>query len=127
MKPDIESRADIDALMVSFYARAMKDEVIGHFFTEVVKLDLGHHLPIIGDFWETAVFATSAYRRHGRHPLQVHAELHQKHALRRSDFQRWLELFETTVDESFAGTRAEFIKERAHAIAARMQQFIARE
>ncbi len=50
MKNDIETRADIDDLMNRFYARAINDETIGYIFTDVAKLDLEHHLPVIGDF-----------------------------------------------------------------------------
>ena len=44
MKNDIDSRADIDALMIRFYSRAMSDSIIGPLFTDVAKLDLDHHL-----------------------------------------------------------------------------------
>jgi len=50
MKNDIETRADIDDLMNRFYTRAINDETIGYIFTDVAKLDLEHHLPVIGDF-----------------------------------------------------------------------------
>ena len=36
---------------------------------------LEHHLPVIGDFWESALFGTGVYARHRRNPLLVHAEL----------------------------------------------------
>lgn len=124
MKHDIETRADIDDLMNRFYARALRDETIGYFFTEVVKLDLEHHLPIIGDFWETLLFGTGNYQKHGRNPLQVHGEINQKSALMPKHFRRWLELFQATVDENFAGTRADFIKSRAEAIGNRMLNFV---
>lgn len=47
---DIETRADIDRLMVKSYERAIADNVIGYIFTDVARLDLKHHLPVIGDF-----------------------------------------------------------------------------
>ena len=61
MKKDIENREDIDLLMQSFYSKAITDEQIGYIFTNVAKLDLEHHLPIIGDFWETLLFRTGDY------------------------------------------------------------------
>lgn len=124
MKNDIENRADIDDLMNRFYARALADDTIGYIFTEVVKLDLKHHLPVIGDFWETLLFGTGSYQQHGRNPLQVHAAIHQKSALTPKHFRRWLELFRETVDEAFAGERSDFIKFRAEAIANRMLNFV---
>lgn len=116
---DIGSRADIDALMRAFYGKVMNDPVIGYLFTEVARLDLDHHLPIIGDFWETVLFASGDYARHGRNPLQVHLALHEKEALRPEHFVRWLDLFDASVDELFTGPRATFTKQRARGIAFR--------
>ena len=125
MKNDIETRDAIDELMRAFYTKAMADDVIGRFFTEVVQLDLAHHLPVIGDFWESLLLGTTAYRKHGRNPLQVHAELDAMEPLRIEHFERWLELFRNTVDELFAGPRAEFAKIRSRMIAGRMLSVIA--
>lgn len=93
MKKDIQTRIDIDCLMNRFYARATRDQVIGYIFTDVAKLDLEHHLPVIGDFWETLLFGTGEYQRHGRNPLQVHARLNLKTPLRAEHFRRWLNIF----------------------------------
>jgi hemoglobin len=123
MKKDIETRADIDCLMKRFYARAIEDETIGYIF-HIAKLDLEHHLPVIGDFWETLLFGTGAYQRHGRNPLQIHGGLNLKTPLRAERFRRWLEIFRLTVDETFAGERADFIKLRAEMIANRMLNFV---
>lgn len=124
MMKDIETREDIDRLMVKFYERAIADDVIGYIFTDVARLDLEHHLPVIGDFWETLLFGTGNYQRHGRSPLQVHARLSQKSQLKFEHFKRWREIFACTVDEMFAGTRADFIKLRADAIANRMLEYV---
>ena len=110
--------------MVRFYGQAMSDPTIGYLFTEVARLDLEHHLPVIGDFWESTLFGTGKYSRHGRNPLLIHAALDRKSPLEAHHFQRWLTLFNETVDASFAGPRAEFAKIRGHAIAQRMQQYI---
>lgn len=124
MKKDIENRADIDKLMNRFYSQAMTDETIGYIFTDVAKLNLEQHLPIIGDFWESLLFGTSSYQKHGRNPLLVHTVLNEKTPLLLEHFERWLEIFRTSVDENFGGERAEFIKLRANAIANQMINFV---
>jgi len=124
MKRDIENREDIDLLMHEFYAVAIEDKGIGHIFTDVAKLNLEHHLPIIGDFWETMLFQNGVYARHGRNPLQVHGELAKKTPLLFEHFERWLEIFTETVDANFEGDRADFIKMRARAIANRMLSYV---
>ncbi len=124
MKTDIKTRADIDELMNRFYGRALTDEMIGYIFTDVARLDLEHHLPIIGDFWESLLFGTGVYAKHGRNPLMVHRELHLKEPLKQEHFERWLEIFGESVDELFEGERADYLKVRARAIATRMTDFL---
>ena len=126
MKKDIETRADIDDLMNRFYAKAITDKTIGYIFTDVAKLDLESHLPIIGDFWETLLFGTGNYQKHGRNPLQVHAALNEKTPLLLEHFQRWLEIFHETINEIFDGERADFLKLRVSAIANQMLKFVSR-
>jgi hemoglobin len=123
MKKDIETRADIDDLMNRFYGKALNDEAISYIF-EIAELDLQHHLPVIGDFWETLLLGSGNYQRHGRNPLQIHALLNSKTPLLAEHFRRWLEIFTQTVDETFAGERADFAKLRAEMIANRMLSFV---
>ncbi len=115
---DIESRQDIEALMVSFYSVAMKDELIGHFFTEVVPLNLEKHIPLISDFWETVIFDKAAYRGN---VFGVHEHIHTLFAFEDKHFERWVLLFKQTVDESFSGSNAEKIKQRGESIATVMR------
>jgi hemoglobin len=102
----------------------MSDDIIGYIFTDVARLDLEHHLPIIGDFWETMLFGTGSYQKHGRNPMQIHARLNLETALRSEHFLRWLKIFRETIDELFVGARAELAKTRAEMIANRIQNFI---
>lgn len=124
MMKDLTTRTDIDLLMRVFYEKALADEVIGYIFTDVARLDLEKHLPIIGDFWESAIFGTSVYARHGRNPMLVHKELHLKEPLLPEHFDRWLEIFHHAVDAEFRGETAERVKDRATAIASRFQAFL---
>ena len=122
---DIETRADIDVLMRAFYDKVLHDPKIGFFFTEVAKLDLNHHLPIIGDFWETIILGTGNYARHGRNPLKVHLGLNTQAHIDPEHFNRWLEIFFQTLDELFEGRRATLTKQRAQGIAFRFMGAIA--
>jgi hemoglobin len=119
-KHDIKSRKDIDELVDAFYAKAVTDEVIGHIFTDVAKINLKTHLPIIGDFWESLVFNNAAYHGRPMSPMKVHLTIDDKHPLKPEHFERWLKLFAETVDETFRGEKATFIKHRSQSIGANM-------
>jgi hemoglobin len=114
MMHDIGDRADISDLVGEFYRRAFADPLIGPIFTDVAKMDLDHHLPIMCDFWETVLFNAGLYRRNA---LQMHFVLNTRHPLLPEHFDRWLELWTTNVDEHFSGEKAELAKTQAHRIA----------
>lgn len=123
---DIENRRDIDKLLQRFYEKVLVDEIVGYIFS-VAEIDLEHHLPIIGDFWDSILFGKKDYQQRGRNPMQIHLDLHQKTELNAEHFERWLKVWTETVDELFAGERAELIKMRAHAIGERMLNMIGGE
>jgi hemoglobin len=103
----------------AFYGRAMADPLIGFIFTDVAKLDLEAHVPVITSFWETMLLDAQTYSGGAFHP---HAALNTKVILRPGHFERWLELWRTTVDELFAGERAELAKAAAQRVAGAFQR-----
>jgi hemoglobin len=112
---DITSRSDCERLVRAFYGQALEDEIIGWIFVDVAKLDLEAHVPQITSFWETVLLGAASYSGGAFRP---HAELHAKAGLRAGHFVRWLALWDATVDELFAGERAELAKAHAHRVAA---------
>jgi hemoglobin len=108
---DIEDRADCERLVRAFYGRALTDPMIGWIFVDVARLDLDAHVPVIASFWETILLGARSY---GGGAFRPHAALHARVALRPGHFERWLTLWHATVDELFAGQRAELAK--AHAV-----------
>ena len=97
------------------YTRALSDPVIGFIFTDVARLDLEAHVPRITSFWETILLGAQSYSGGAFRP---HALIHARAPLRRGHFERWLWLWRTTVDELFAGPRAELAKSHAARVAA---------
>jgi hemoglobin len=73
MKRDIESRDDLVQLLEAFYTKAFADELIGHFFTKVVPLNLEVHIPVIADFWEAIIFNKHTYKKN---VMVVHQHIH---------------------------------------------------
>lgn len=112
--PDIETRDDIARLVTLFYERAFDDPIIGYVFTDVVHMDLDVHLPIMCDFWEKVLFQRGVY---GRDAFTVHARIHEMEPLTRQHFQAWEDLWHETVDDLFAGEKANLAKLQASRMA----------
>lgn len=121
---DIETSEDCERLVRAFYGRVMDDPIIGFIFTDIARLDLEEHIPKVASFWETMLLGIRSY---GGGAFGPHVALHLKSPLRIAHFRRWLVLWHATVDELFAGPRAELAKSHADRVAAafhgRLQSF----
>ena len=108
---DITERADVILMVDFFYAKVTKDELLAPLFRD---LDWPHHLPTMYNFWTSMLLGDASYQGN---PFQKHIHL----AINTSHFDRWLQLFTQTVDEHFAGAKADEVKSRAASIAGLFQ------
>lgn len=106
--PDIQTEADVRAVVHAFYRDIEDDPVLGAYFA---GLDWEAHLPTMVGFWSSVVFQTGAYR--GR-PFDPHARMP---GLDRAHFAHWVGRFHGTVDGLYFGPRADLMKARAEQIA----------
>jgi hemoglobin len=113
-RSDITNRQDIETLVRYFYEQAIPDPIIGKFFTEVAHLDLETHLPKIANFWEQMLLQNPVYNGS---PMHVHLLLNSKEPMLPGHFERWLMLWEQSVDQLFSGEKAEMAKARAQMVA----------
>ena len=107
---DIASREDLVILVNTFYDRVKVDEVIGHIFNSIIGNDWSVHLPIMYTFWNTVLFGAEGYKGQA---IGKHIEIDQKIPLQPQHFDRWIELWNDTVDALFEGPNATRIKEKA--------------
>ncbi len=114
MLEDIQTRADCERLVRTFYGRALTDPIIGWLFTDVAKLDLEAHVPRLTRFWETILLGAQSY---GGGAFRPHLELNSKAPLRKGHFDRWLYLWDATVEELFFGPHADLASAHAHRVA----------
>ena len=115
---DIENRKDVEFLVNEFYAKVLKDKKIGYFFSEIAHIDWNKHFPIMYDFWETILFDTMKYKGN---PMTKHIVLSRKEPMTSEHFERWLLLWNQTVNENFKGNRASEAIKRAKMIAELMK------
>lgn len=121
---DIGTRADIDALLRVFYARAFDDELLRHIFIEVAHMDLEEHLPMIGNFWEKVLLGTVEYSGNA---MRLHRHLHDREPLTPAHFQHWLTIWNQSIDARHQGTTADRAKRDAVRIALAMQRNLCRD
>lgn len=113
-KKDVTDRDDIKNIIERFYKVMLQDPIVGFIFTDVAKIHLQSHLPIIVDFWTDGLFNENNYKGN---TLLKHIELHQKMPLRPGHFTRWLYLFEQAVNEHHSGANATAMLRRAESVA----------
>ncbi len=113
---DIENEADVRLFVDAFYAKVRSDAILGIIFDTMARVDWDDHLPIMYQFWQTILLHQEGYRGN---PIEAHVQLDAAMrfeygvGLAAEDFDRWLYLFEETVDQMFAGSRAEMAKRGA--------------
>ena len=111
---DIQNQDDLYLLVDEFYKLLLNDPAISYLFTEVVKIKIEEHLPILVTFWSQVLFGTGGYTNN---LTQIHLDVNQKEYLSPELFKIWLAHFYTTVDQNFKGIHAEKIKTNALNIA----------
>lgn len=118
MKTDIENKEQVKILVDAFYEKVRSDETIGYLFTDVARVNWEKHLPVMYAFWENILLMNGAF---SGNPMVKHIQLHRLSPLTKEHFNRWIELFNQTVDEYFEGANADRIKQKAYSIATVMQ------
>lgn len=118
MLNDILSLDDVKLLVNDFYGKVREDALLGPVFNDRIQDRWPQHLSKMYQFWETVLLGNHTY--YGA-PFPPHAKL----PVDSSHFNRWLQLFEATVDEHFSGEIAEEAKWRGRKMAAIFQTKIA--
>lgn len=124
MKKDIKTRRDIELLIDKFFEKIKGDELIGHYFIEVANVNWDEFLPRISDFWENTLLLTGSYTGN---PMMIHKRIHSSFPLEEKHFQRWVTLFNSTVDELFEGEKGLLAKQKVISISSIMKGKILNE
>jgi hemoglobin len=121
---DLETPEDIHKIVATFYDYLLADSSISYVFTDVVKIQLEEHLPILVTFWSQALLGTGGYYNN---LTQIHLDLHHKLVLTPELFQIWLKHFNSAIDMHCQGLNCERMKTQALNLATVMQIKIAQE
>jgi hemoglobin len=106
MGTDITTLDDIKYLVDAFYTEVRKDTLIGPIFAGIIRDKWPEHLEKMYRFWQTILLSEHTY---DGSPFPPHSQM----PLEWKHFERWLSLFNQTVDSRFAGEKADEAKWRA--------------
>jgi hemoglobin len=118
MKNDISTRSDIDHLVKTFYEKLLNNDLLKHIFESTIVNHFDTHIKTIADFWDSILLDGNVYRGN---VTEKHIALDVLFPLNGEEFETWLSIWKSTVDELFEGEKAEMAKFRAQSIADIMQ------
>ncbi len=100
---DIKTKTDIELLINSFYEKLLLNPEMKVVFEGI---DFKNHVPQIVHFWSFVLldeegYKTNVFDKHLHLPIKLH------------QFDIWLDMFIKSVDELYAGEKAELAKQRA--------------
>ena len=116
MKAPIAAMDELDeeqlkAVVLAFYARVRRDEMIGPLFNAAVE-DWDEHLDRLTRFWSSVMLTSGRYKGN---PMVVHRR--HAEAIAPSMFDRWLELWAEITDELMPAAAAAALQSKAGHIA----------
>lgn len=116
---DPEAPELIDAFVDAFYDRVLVDPLLAPLFIEVARIELSEHLPRIKAYWRKMLLGDSDYRRH---MMRQHREVNAQRKFSDEHYQRWLYLFEQTLQKHPLGPLSERALGLARRVAGNMRQ-----
>lgn len=115
----LETRADIEQLVNTFYDAIRADPRIGYMFAHLRGKHWEMHLEKMYRFWESNIFEMESYQGN---PMLAHIKLHNRQPMNEEMFTVWLSHWQHTVTALFHGENAEKALYRAETIKDLMQQ-----
>lgn len=111
---DLCTEDDVRRLVTHFYGDVAQDGLLGPVFNDVAAVDWPTHLATLTAFWSRLLFGTPGYRGN---PFRAHQTVHRQHPFTSAHFQRWLDLFDETLDADWAGPNVERVRALARDVA----------
>ncbi|WP_316634411.1 group III truncated hemoglobin [uncultured Flavobacterium sp.] len=103
---DISTIEDIKQMVNNFYDNVRKDDLLGPIFNDKLQDRWPEHLEKMYGFWQTILFDVRSY---SGSPFPPHKQL----PVDKAHFDRWTQIFNTTIDSQFSGPITEEAKMRA--------------
>jgi len=113
----IENRADIHLLVVTFYNEVRKDDLLGPIFNAHLSNEQWPpHLEKLTNFWVTALLGDVCFKGN---PTKAHLKVdkHLGHTMSQAHFGEWLQIWFQTIDSLYVGDIAQRAKDASRRMA----------
>ena len=121
---DIQNQEDLYFLVDDFYKKLLADNRINFIFTDVVKIKIEEHLPILVVFWSQMILGTGGYTNN---LTDIHLKVDKLEHLSPKMFEVWLAHFEATINNYFEGKNANEMTVQARNLSLILQIKIAKQ
>lgn len=121
---DILTQNDLYFLLDEFYKKLLEDHRINYIFTEIVKIKISAHLPILVTFWSQMILGTGGYTNN---LTDIHLNIDKLEHLTPKLFDIWIYHFNNTINENFKGKNANEIILQAKNLSIILQIKIAKQ
>jgi len=111
---DLDHPDQIAEMVRRFYADVAQDDLLGPMFNNVARVDWSEHLPKLTAFWCRALLDIPGY---SGNPFRAHSRVHAQQSFTPAHFERWLCLFQDTVELGWDGPKATRALDLASAVA----------
>lgn len=106
---DITTKEDVKLLVDSFYDLVNQDDLLAPIFNHIAHVNWDLHLEKMYKFWCTMLLGEMSYKGSAY-------TVHEKLPVKSAHFDRWIELFNKTIDSHFEGKNATDAKKTAASI-----------
>jgi hemoglobin len=121
--PDLDSVGEVHQFVTRFYRQIAQDERFHRYFNVIARVDWHAHTLQLTDFWAGVLFETE--HDDADAVIESHRWLHEQEPFDAELFERWLEIFDETLDGGWQGPLAERARHRARGMAWAMARRIA--
>jgi hemoglobin len=108
---DIETKEDVKKLVDDFYSQVQADDLLGPIFNGIIGDNWEHHLPKMYAFWGMSLLGEGGYTGNA---VQKHVAIDKQVTLEEAHYNRWISLWESTVDRLYKGNVAADARKKAN-------------
>ncbi len=112
---DLDTREEVTEFVTRFYREIAQDDRFHLYFETIAHVDWNAHTAELTDFWAGLLLGEP--HREPDEVIEAHRWLHDAAPFDEALFDRWLDIFNTTLDDGWTGPTTEHARRRGYGYA----------